>query len=443
LALQRVVITGIGAITPLANDFLKSWELLKSGKSAINRITKFDPLDCRWKAAGEVKGFEPELYLSKKEILRLDPFVHYAVAAAAMAVEDAGLISSNKLQVTSNELNDLKLNSNQNSSLVTRHPSLNYAGVIIGSSRGGITTIERELHNLYGSRFTVHGSRISPYLMPSTTISMAASYAAQKLGIKGYCLGISNACASGTNAIGEAYRLIKNGYLNIMLAGGVEAPICRFCVEGYGISGALSALNNPSASRPFDKKRDGFVIAEGACIMVLESYESAVKRNANIYAEIIGYGNTTDAFHITKPDANGETAAILAALKEAEILPEKIDYINAHGTSTPLGDKTEAKAILKAFKKASDIPVSAIKSGTGHMLAASGAFEAACTAMSIKEGIVPPTINITDKDPECDINVITKKIKADIKTAITNSFGFGGVNAVIVLKRAVEQKRRS
>jgi 3-oxoacyl-[acyl-carrier-protein] synthase II len=427
--ITKVVITGIGAITPLANDFLKSWELLKSGKSAIDFITKFDPSNCRWKIAGEVKGFEPESYLSTKEILRLDPFVHYAVAAAAMAVQDAGLISSNKLQVTSNELNDLKLNSNQNSSLVTRHPSLNYAGVIIGSSRGGITTIEKEL-----SKLLTPNSKLSSYLMPSTTISMAASYAAQKLGIKGYCLGISNACASGTNAIGEAYRLIKNGYSNIMLAGGAEAPICRFCIEGYGISGALSALNSPTASKPFDRKRDGFVIAEGACIMALESYESAVKRNANIYAEIIGYGNTTDAFHITKPDYIGETAAILAALKEAEILPENIDYINAHGTSTPLGDKTEAEAILKTFKKASEIPVSSIKSVTGHMLAASGAFEAACTAMSIKEGIVPPTINVTDKDPECDINVITKKIKADIKIAITNSFGFGGVNAVLVLK---------
>jgi len=415
--LARVVITGIGAITPLANDFLKSWELIKSGKSAIDRITKFNLSDCRWKVAGEIKAFEPELYLSKKEVLRLDLFVHYAVAASVMAVQDAGLLKSKMLDSKS---------------------KLDNAGIIIGSSRGGITTIEKELQKIYGSRLTVHGSRLSPYLMPSTTISMAASYAAQKLGIKGHCLGISNACASGTNAIGEAYRLIKNGYSNIMLAGGAEAPICRFCVEGYGISGALSALNSPSASRPFDKKRDGFVLAEGACIMALENYESAVKRNANIYAEIAGCGNTTDAFHITKPDDSGETSAILAALKEAEILPENIDYINAHGTSTPLGDKTEAKAILKTFKKASEIPVSSVKSVTGHMLAASGAFEAACTAMCIKEGIIPPTINITEKDPECNINVITKKIETDVKIAITNSFGFGGVNAVIALRKIME-----
>lgn len=416
--MAKVVITGIGAITPLANNFLKSWELLKSGESAINRITKFNSSDCRWNVAGEIRGFEPELYLSKKEILRLDPFVHYGVAAAVMAAEDAGLMHQEASNVKHKALKAL----------------LKSAGIIIGSSRGGIMTIEKELQKIYAAYTTPHTPRVSPYLMPSTTISMAASYAAQKLGIKGYCLGISNACASGANAIGEAFRLIKNGYSNIMLAGGSEAPICRFCVEGYGISGALSALNSPTASRPFDRKRDGFVIAEGACIMVLENYESAVKRNANIYAEITGYGNTTDAFHITKPDDSGEASAILAALKEAEILPEKIDYINAHGTSTPLGDKTEAKAILKTFKKASEIPVSSIKSVTGHMLAASGAFEAACTAMSIKEGIIPPTMNITEKDPECNINVITKKIETDVKTAITNSFGFGGVNAVIVLK---------
>ncbi len=422
--MAKVVITGIGAVTPLANDFLKSWELVKSGKSAIDYITKFDASDCRWQVAGEIKGFTPELYLSKKEILRLDPFVHYGVAATVMAVKDAGLMHQEASNVEHEALKAL----------------LKSAGIIIGSSRGGITTIEKELQKLCSSRFTVHGSRLSPYLMPSTTISMAASYAAQKLGIKGYCLGISNACASGANAIGEAFRLIKNRYSNIMLAGGAEAPICRFCVEGYGISGALSALNSSSASKPFDRKRDGFVIAEGACMIVLENYESAVKRNANIYAEITGYGNTTDAFHITKPDDSGETSAILAALKEAEILPENIDYINAHGTSTPLGDKTEAEAILKTFKKASEIPVSSIKSVTGHMLAASGAFEAACTAMSIKEGIIPPTINITEKDPECNINVITKKIETDIKIAITSSFGFGGVNAVIVLKYNTPQK---
>ncbi len=405
--MRRVVITGIGAVTPLANNFFDSWSLVKKGISGISRISKFDTTALSWTMAGEVKGFNPELYLSKKEILKLDPFLHYAVAAAKMAAEDAGLMSQG---------------SEKNKQ----------AGVIIGSSRGGITTIEKEFPKLYSSYPSPIAYRLSPYLMPSTTISMAASCVAQKLGIKGHCLGISNACASGTNAIGEAYRLIKHGYADIVIAGGAEAPICRFCVEGYGISGALSKTDNPFASRPFDTKRDGFVLAEGACILILEEYASAIKRNAEIYGEIIGYSSTTDAYHITRPDIEGEIRAIHSSLEDAGVSHEDVDYINVHGTSTPIGDRVEAKAIKLLFGQ--KIPVSSIKSMTGHMLAASGAFETACTAVSIKEGIMPPTINVTEKDPECDINVIIEKREADIKIAITNSFGFGGVNAVIVLK---------
>jgi 3-oxoacyl-[acyl-carrier-protein] synthase II len=418
--MRRIVITGIGAVTPLANKFFDSWSLVKKGISGISRISKFDTTGLSWTIAGEIKGFNPELYLSKKEILKLDPFLHYAVAAATMAAEDAGLIEQ-KSEVRSQK----------------SEPPLTKGGirggVIIGSSRGGITTIEKELQKLCSSRFTVHGSRLSPYLMPSTTISMAASYVAQKLGIKGHCLGISNACASGTNAIGEAYRLIKHGYADMVIAGGTEAPICMLCVEGYGAAGALSKNGVP---RPFDKKRDGFVIAEGACIMALEEYESALKRSAKIYGEIIGYSNITDAFHITRPDIEGEIMAIKTAFEDAGISPDDVDYINAHGTSTPIGDITESMAIKKVFKdRAAQMPVTAIKSMTGHMLAASGAFEAACTAMSIKECIIPPTANITEKDHECGINVITEKKETDIKIAITNSFGFGGVNAVLVLKK--------
>lgn len=405
--MRRVVITGIGAVTPLADNFFDSWSLVKKGISGISRISKFDTTGLSWTMAGEVKGFNPELYLSKKEILKLDPFLHYAIAAAKMAAEDAGLMSQG---------------SEKNKQ----------AGVIIGSSRGGITTIEKEFPKLYSSYPSPIAYRLSPYLMPSTTISMAASCVAQKLGIKGHCLGISNACASGTNAIGEAYRLIKHGYADIVIAGGAEAPICRFCVEGYGISGALSKTDNPFASRPFDTKRDGFVLAEGACILVLEEYASAIKRNAEIYGEIIGYSSTTDAYHITRPDIEGEIRAIHSSLEDAGVSHEDVDYINVHGTSTPIGDRVEAKAIKLLFGQ--KIPVSSIKSMTGHMLAASGAFETACTAVSIKEGIMPPTINVTEKDPECDINVIIEKREADIKIAITNSFGFGGVNAVIVLK---------
>lgn len=411
--MRRVVITGIGAVTPLADNFFDSWSLVKKGISGISRISKFDTTGLSWTIAGEVKGFNPELYLYKKEILKLDPFLHYAVAAATMAAEDAGLLKS-KIRNSKFEFDN--------------------ASVIIGSSRGGITTIEKEFQKLYSSYPSPIAYRLSPYLMPSTTISMAASYVAQKLCIKGHCLGISNACASGTNAIGEAYRLIKHGYADIVIAGGTEAPICRFCVGGYGISGALSKIDNLSASRPFDTKRDGFVLAEGACILVLEEYASAIKRNADIYSEIIGYSSTTDAYHITRPDIEGEIKAIHSSLEDAGVSHEDIDYINAHGTSTPIGDMVEAKAIKNIFRGNIPVPVTSIKSMTGHMLAASGAFEAACTAMSIKERIIPPTINITEKDHECDINVITEKKEANIKIAITNSFGFGGVNAVIVLK---------
>ncbi|MBA3060860.1 MAG: beta-ketoacyl-[acyl-carrier-protein] synthase II, partial [Nitrospirae bacterium] len=387
----------------------------------------------KWKMSGELKGFDAGLYLSQKEITHLDPFIHYAVAASFMAAEDARMIKDrNALSVMRNELEKKSLNS----SLITHHSSLASGGVIIGSSRGGITTIERELEKIYASRITHHASRLSPYLMPSTSINMASSYVAQRLGIKGYCLGISNACSSGANAIGEAYRLIKSGYDGPVFAGGTEAPICRLCIEGYGVSGALSKVDNASASRPFDKTRDGFVLSEGACILVLEDYESALKRGAKIYGEIIGYGNTTDAFHQTRPSAEGEARAIMIAMEEGGVSPKDVDYINAHGTSTPLGDKAETEAIKLALgKRAYKIPISSVKSMTGHMLAASGAFEAAVTLMTIREGIVTPTINLKTRDPECDLNYITETMKSDINTAISNSFGFGGVNAVLVFRK--------
>lgn len=408
--MKRVVVTGIGAVSPLGNSFYESWETAKAGLSGIGPITKFDVSEIKWKVAGELKKFDAGKYLSQKEINRLDPFVHYAVAAAMMAVEDAGLLQT------------------PNSKLLTS------AGVIIGSSRGGISTIERSVGSLKRSNSS-KSSRLSAYLMPSTTISMAPSYVAQKLGIKGYCLGISNACASGTNAIGEAYRLIRSGYRSHVLCGGAEAPVCKVCVEGYGVAGALSEVNDSSASRPFDRTRDGFVIAEGACILVLEDYESAIERDAKIYGEIIGYGNTTDAFHQTVPIPEGEARAIKMALDEAGIEVHSL-YINAHGTSTPLGDKTETEAIKLVFgKDAYNIPVSSIKSMTGHMLAASGALESAFTLMSMNEGIIPPTINLKERDPDCDLDYVTQARKAEINFAISNSFGFGGVNAVLVFRK--------
>ncbi|HBG92230.1 MAG: hypothetical protein A2X54_00985 [Nitrospirae bacterium GWF2_44_13] len=419
--MKKVVVTGIGAVTSLGNSFHESWTSVKKGLSGIAPLTRFNVPPMKWKMSGELKGFDAGLYLSQKEMVRLDPFVQYAVAASFMAAEDAQLAQK----------------------------SLASGGVIIGSSRGGISTIEKAIRCQRSAisdqdlekkaeswKLKAKSFKLSPYLMPSTSVNAAASYVAQKLGIKGHCLGISNACSSGANAVGEAYRLIKSGYADMVFAGGTEAPICSLCVEGYGVSGALSKINDASASRPFDKTRDGFVLAEGACVLVIEDYEAALKRGAKIYGEIIGYGNTTDAFHQTRPSAEGEARAIRLAMEEGGLLPENMDYINAHATSTPLGDKAETEAIKLAFgKRAYEIPISSVKSMTGHMLAASGAFEAAVTLMSICEGIIPPTINLKTKDPECDLNYITKTRKAEIKTAISNSFGFGGVNAVLAFKK--------
>jgi 3-oxoacyl-[acyl-carrier-protein] synthase II len=420
--MKRVAVTGIGAVTPLGNSFSSAWEAANKGVTGIGRITRFDASFLPWSIAGELKEFSWEEYLSPKEMRRLDPFVHYAVAAAVMAAKEAGLLSSRTPPLTARS-------------------ALTSGSVIIGSSRGGISTIERELLKLQRSPVPGHRSRFSPYLMPATTINMAASSVAQKLGIGGHCLGISNACSSGTNAVGEAFRLIKSGYSPFVIAGGAEAPICKLCVEGYGTAGALSARREfsegaPDTPRPFDRERDGFVLSEGACVLVLEEYEHARKRDAKIYGEIIGYGNTTDAFHMTKPDAGGESAAMSVAMKEAAVTPDEVDYINTHGTGTRLGDRAEAEAIRAVFgRRASRIPASALKSMTGHMLAASGALEIAATLMSMKEGVIPPTINLDEQDPECDIHVTTEKKKADIHIAISNSFGFGGVNAVIVLKK--------
>ncbi len=440
--MNRIVVTGIGAVSPLGNSFYESWEAAKAGLSGIMPVTRFDVSDVKWKIAGELKGFDAGKYLSKKEINRLDPFVHYAVAAAVMAAENAGLIK--QLEDGNPPTPPLAKGGKGgfeivgegriiSSSLFAPHPLLSSAGVIIGSSRGGIGIIEKELQKIFSPYISRHISRTSAYLMPSTTISMASSYVAQKLGMKGYCLGVSNACASGTSALGEAYRLIRSGYKGPVLCGGAEAPICRICFEGYGSSGALSNVKDYSASKPFDRTRDGFVLSEGACIFVLEDYESALKRGARIYAEVMGYGNTVDAFHQTIPDPEGEARAMKMAIDEARLRPEDIDFINAHGTSTILGDKAETKAIKLLFgKKAYHVPVTSNKSLTGHMLAASGPLEAAFTLMSMNEGIIPPTINLKERDPECDLDYVIRLRKAEIKFAISNSFGFGGVNAVLV-----------
>jgi 3-oxoacyl-[acyl-carrier-protein] synthase II len=418
--MHRVMITGIGAVTPLGNTFADSWNALLEGRSGIGTITRFDISEMPWKVAGEIKGFQTETFFTHKEQKRLDPFAQYASAAAIMASEDAGLTPDP-------ENRDIEAKS-----------YLQSGGVIIGSSRGGISMIEQALLKSFlpfnkDQGITRH--RHSPYLMPATTISMAASYAAQKLGIQGYCLGISNACTSGTNAIGEAYRLIRSGYPGPVLAGGAEAPVCRLCIEGYGRSGTLSRNSTSAASRPFDRFRDGFVLAEGACVLAIENLDNALKRGARIYGEIIGYSNMVDAFHQTQPDAHGEARTMMKAIMDAGLAPDGLDHLNTHGTGTGIGDQVEATAIRMVFGERAETSLfcSATKSLTGHMIAASGAFEAACTAMTLKGGIIPPTLQ-EERDPACNINVITKQTRAEVRTALTASFGFGGVNAVLALK---------
>jgi 3-oxoacyl-[acyl-carrier-protein] synthase II len=412
--MKRVVITGIGAVTPLGNNIEFTWKNLTKKISGIGSITRFDSSGLPSRIAGELKKFSPEDYISQKDILRLDPFIHYATAAAIMAVEDAGIIS-------------------RHSSLVTHHSSLDSAGVFIGSSRGGIISMEKALE-----KYLLKGRLFSAYLMSSSTINMAPSYISMRLGIKGPVIGISTACASGTNAIGEATRLIRYGEIDLALAGGAEAPVCKLAVGGYGTAGALSKRNDEpeKASRPFDKDRDGFVIAEGAGIVVLEEHEHALKRGARIYAELAGYGTSSDAFHQTKPDSKGEAIAIKKSLNDAKISADDVDHINAHATSTVLGDIAETQAIKEVFEgRAYDIPISSCKSMLGHMLGGAGAVEAAITAMSINKEEIIPTINLKNPAPDCNLNHVTSVTNKKINIALSNSFGFGGVNAVLVLRK--------
>lgn len=407
--MKRVVITGIGLITPLGNDLVTTWDNLKAGLSGIGPVTKFNPerplLTTR--IAGEVKDFQAEQYVPKKEILRLDPFIHYATAASLMALEDSGI--------------------------TLRSEERFKTGVIIGSSRGGIMSMERAIENHF-----LKGKPFSAYLMSSSTINMAPSYVAIRTGIRGPSIGISTACASGTNAIGEAMKMIRSGEIESAVAGGAEAPVCRLAVGGYGTAGALSRRNNDpeKASRPFDRGRDGFVLSEGAGIVVLEEHERAVRRGANIYAEVAGYSTSSDAFHQTKPDSTGEAITIRNALHDARIPEDCIDYINAHATSTILGDSAEARAIREVFGRRTDaIPVSSCKSMLGHMLGGAGAVEAAVTALSISRSTVIPAINLETPSPDCNLNHVTSKWIGEVRCALTHSFGFGGVNAVLVLKK--------
>lgn len=384
--MRTVVVTGMGAVTPLGNSFGESWEALLKCGSGVGPITRFDAPDMPWKRAGELKGFNAEDFIPPKDILRLDPFVHYAAAAARMAVEDAALPSG----------------------------ALERSAVVLGSSRGGITSLEKAV-----------SSRATAYLMAGSTVSMAASYVSQLLGARGHVLGISNACSSGANAIGEAMRLIKEGRADIAVAGGSEAPLTPVAFAGYGAAGALS---KGGEMRPFDKRRDGFVLSEGAAVLVLEDYASALKRGARAYGKVLGYGNTSDAFHMTMPDARSQAKAMREALADAGISEEEADYINAHATATPIGDTAEAESVGGVFGP--EVPVSATKSMTGHMLGASGAFEAAVALRTIFEGVMHPTANLAE--PGFELEHVTRTREGDIRYAVSNSFGFGGVNAILV-----------
>jgi 3-oxoacyl-[acyl-carrier-protein] synthase II len=388
--MRRVVVTGMGALSPLGLTFGESWEALKAGTSGIAPVTRFDVSGLPSKVAGELKGFSAGRFLSRKDLRRLDPFVHYGYAAARMAVEDAGLGPE----------------------------ALKSAGVIVGSSRGGVGMMEDAIR-----------TRPTAYVMSGSTVSMAASYIARRLGIMGGTLGISNACSSGANALGEAMRMVRHGLCDVVIAGGAEAPVTRFCMGGYGASGALSRAG---VSRPFDRKRDGFVLSEGAAVLVLEERGAALGRGARVYAEVAGYGTSADAFHETVPDLHGQVKAIRAALDDAGLAPGEVDFISAHATATQVGDSTEAGAVGEVFGGSGGPFVSAVKSMTGHMLGASGAMEAAFAVMGIVEGVVPPAVNL--EDPEFGLNCSPEQRTAEIGVAMSNSFGFGGANAILVLR---------
>lgn len=406
---KRVVVTGLGIISPVGTGIEKFWSNLLEGISGIGPITRFDAGEMSTKIAGEVKDFQVEKYIDKKEARRMDLFTQYAVSAAKMAIEDSGL--------------DLE------------QVDLNRVGVILGSGIGGMETFEDQCRVLINKG----PNRVSPFMVPMMIVNMAAGQISIHLGAKGPNITVVSACASGTNAVGDAFKLIQRGDADIVISGGTEASITPLAFAGFCSMKALSTRNDEPAraSRPFDKDRDGFVMGEGSAILVLEDLEHAKRRNATIYAEVLGYGSTADAHHITAPAPEGEGAAraMTMAIKDAGLKPEQIDYINAHGTSTELNDKFETLAIKRVFGAASkNVLVSSTKSMTGHLLGAAGALELTATALAIKYGQIPPTINYENPDPECDLDYVPNvKREKDIQFALSNSLGFGGHNATVVL----------
>lgn len=408
---RRVVVTGVGLVTPLGIGTGPTWEALISGKSGVGPITRFDVTAYASQIAAEVRGFNVDAWFDKKQAKNVDLFVQYAVAAADMAWQDSGL--------SINEENNHRV------------------GVITGCGMGGLPTIE-EYHQVVVER----GPRkITPFFIPRVIPNMVSGQISIRLGSKGPNLSQTTACAAGTHAIGEAFRHIAYGDCDVVITGGSEAVICPLAVGGFSAMKALSTRNDAphAASRPFDRDRDGFVISEGSGMLVLEELELARSRGARIYAEIIGYGQTSDAFHIAAPPEDGEGAArcMAMALSDAQLSPDQVDYINAHGTSTPLNDLCETRAIKTVFgEHAYKLAISSTKSMTGHMLGAAGGIEAAFTALTIFNGIIPPTINLENPDPNCDLDYVPLEAREQaVQVAMSNSFGFGGTNGVLVMRR--------
>ena len=408
---RRVVVTGLGAITPVGNSAEELWSALTHGRSGIGPITKFDATKYPTRIAGEIRNFDPLAYVDKKEARRLDPYLQYAVASSAQAVTDAGLDPG---RVDAERF-----------------------GVLIGSGIGGITTLLDGEHVLLEKG----PDRVSPFIIPMLIINMASGLVSMRFGAKGPNSSVVTACATGNHAIGDAFKLIRHDEADVMIAGGAEAIVVPLTIAGFCAMKAMSTRNDDPqrASRPFDAGRDGFVCGEGAGIVVLESLEHAVRRDARIYAEIVGYGMTGDAHHMTAPDPEGDGAAraMKLALKSAGLPPSEIGYINAHGTSTPYNDKFETIAIKRVFgEHARKLAVSSTKSMTGHLLGAAGGVEAIATALALHHGILPPTINYETPDPECDLDYVPNQArKHDVEVALSNAFGFGGTNATIALRK--------
>jgi 3-oxoacyl-[acyl-carrier-protein] synthase II len=408
---ERVVVTGLGAVTPLGNDVPTTWKAVLEGRSGVDRITRFDPSELKTQFAAEVKDFDPTKYLSRREARKVDRFTQYAQAAASEAVADAGL------------------------DMAAEDPS--QAGVLVGSAVGGISSLleQAEMMRVRGPR------RVSPFLIPALMMNAAAGQIAITFGLQGPNMAVATACATGTHALGEAAAMVERGDAQIMLAGGSEAGIVAVAIAGFNVMGALSTRNHDpqGACRPFDADRGGFVMGEGAGMMVLESLTHAQERGARIYGEVLGYGATADAFHITAPaeDGKGAAMAMQRALQQAGIPPESVDYINAHGTGTLLNDASETAAIKMVFgEHAYRLAVSSTKSMTGHLLGAAGAVEAMFCLLAMRDQTLPPTINYETPDPACDLDYVPNVPRqATVNVALSNSFGFGGHNATVALGR--------